>query len=119
MKALIIDDNEEITTATSFYLESINISCKVINEGKEGLDAIKKEHFDIVFLDLAMPEFSGYDILKVLYNEGLLKSNNIIIFTASSVTDNDIEEMLSLGAKSVLKKPLSIQELQATVDKFR
>ena len=119
MKALIIDDNEEITTATSFYLESINISCKVINQGKEGLEAIKKEHFDIVFLDLAMPEFSGYDILKTLYNEGLLKSNNIIIFTASSVTDNDIEEMLSLGAKSVLKKPLSIQELQATVDKFR
>src|SRR5690349_8403617 len=112
MRALIIDDNEEITTATFFYLESINISCKVINQGKEGLEAIKSEHFDIVFLDLAMPEFSGYDILKILYNEGLLQSNNIVIFTASSVTDNDIEEMLSMGAKSVLKKPLSIKELK-------
>src|SRR5919199_6888779 len=102
MKALIIDDNEEITTATSFYLESINISCKVINQGKEGLATIKKEHFDIVFLDLAMPEFSGYDILKVLKSEDLLKTINIVIFTASSVSDKDIEEFLASGAKAIL-----------------
>ena len=54
-------------------------SCKVINNGTEGLEAIKKEHFDVVFLDLAMPEFSGYDILKVLNSEGLLKTINIVI----------------------------------------
>ena len=119
MKALVIDDNEDITEAVSFYLQSNDISCKVINNGTEGLETMKKEHFDVVFLDLAMPEFSGYDILKVLKSEDLLKTINIVIFTASSVSDKDIEEFLALGAKAILRKPLSIQELQDTIDKFR
>jgi DNA-binding response OmpR family regulator len=119
MKVLIIDDNKDITRGVCFYLERIGISCKAINQGKEGLETIKKEHFDLIILDFAIPEFSGYDIFEALKSEDLLKSKNILVFTASSPTDKDIENILASGAKEILKKPLSIQELEETINRFR
>ncbi len=56
---------------------------------------------------------------RLLKDEDLLKYKNIVIFTASSVTDNEVQEMLLTGAKGVLKKPISIDDLIETVEKFR
>jgi CheY-like chemotaxis protein len=70
-------------------------------------------------LDLAMPAFSGFDIFRALKAESLLNSKNIVIFTASSVTDNEVQEMMLNGAKGVLRKPISIDELIETVERFR
>ena len=81
--------------------------------------SIKENHFDVVLLDLAMPGFSGFDIFKALKDEDLLKYKNIVIFNASSVTDNEEQGMLLSGAKGVLKKPISIDDLIKTVEKFR
>jgi DNA-binding response OmpR family regulator len=69
-------------------------------------------------VDLAMPEFSGFDIVSTLNKEGLLKFKNILLFTASSVNSKDIIELLSMGAKGVVKKPPSIDELLEAINKF-
>lgn len=119
MKVLLIDDNKDINDMVCLCLETQNITVKVVDEGREGLRSIKENHFDVILLDLAMPGFSGFDIFKALKDEGLLASKNIVIFTASSVTDNEIQEMLLTGAKGVLKKPISIDDLIETVERFR
>jgi CheY-like chemotaxis protein len=49
----------------------------------------------------------------------LLHSRNIVIFTASSMNDNKIQQMLSDGAKGLLRKPLSVEELMKIVERFR
>ena len=51
-----------------------------------------------------MSEFSGYDVFNELKKENLLSSRNIIIFTASAVTDSEIQELLNTDAKGVIKK---------------
>jgi DNA-binding response OmpR family regulator len=119
MKVLLIDDNKDINDMVCLCLETQDITVKVVDEGREGLRSIKENHFDVILLDLAMPGFSGFDIFKALKDEGLLASKNIVIFTASSVTDNEIQEMLLTGAKGVLKKPISIDDLIETVERFR
>jgi DNA-binding response OmpR family regulator len=119
MKVLLIDDNKDINDMVCLCLETQDITVKVVDEGREGLRSIKENHFDVVLLDLAMPGFSGFDIFKALKDEDLLKYKNIVIFTASSVTDNEVQEMLFTGAKGVLKKPISIDDLIETVEKFR
>jgi CheY-like chemotaxis protein len=68
-------------------------------------------------MDLAMPEFTGYDILTDLKRQNLIDKNNIIIFTASSVTDAEIEEMLKMGAKGILRKPVSIDDLTELIER--
>ena len=120
MKLLLIDDNKDLTEAIYDSLDSQDIECTIINEGKAGLDEILKERgkYNLILLDIAMPNFSGMDVLKTLKKEDLLKSENIIIFTASSITDRDIDDFVDAGAKGVLKKPVSLDELTALVEKY-
>ena len=57
--------------------------CIKINEGKIALDSIRHEKFDLILLDLAVPEFSDLDVINSLKEEAILESNNVVIFTAS------------------------------------
>ena len=118
MKVLVIDDNSEITDMLSFYLEEAGYECKVVNDGREGLKAIKLDDFDLVLLDLAMPEFSGMDVINSLKSDKLLENKNIIILTASSLHEEETEALVSDGIRSVLKKPISIEELTSVLHKF-
>jgi DNA-binding response OmpR family regulator len=105
MKVLLIEDNRDIADMVRLCLESETIVCEATEDEKVGLQSIIKDKFDAILLDLAIPEFSGFDIFRALKEENLLQSNNVLIFTASSVTDQEIKEMLSSGAKGVLRKP--------------
>ena len=118
MKVLLIEDNRDIADMVRLCLESENIVCETTDDGKVGLQSIKEDKFDAILLDLAIPEFSGFDIFRALKEENLLQSNNVLIFTASSVTDQELTEMLSSGAKGVLRKPLSIDDLIEAVQRF-
>jgi DNA-binding response OmpR family regulator len=118
MKVLLIEDNKDIADMVRLCLESENIVCEATQDGRVGLQSIKEDKFDAILLDLAIPEFSGFDIFRALKEENLLQSNNVLIFTASSVTDQELTGMLSSGAKGVLKKPLSIDDLIEAVQRF-
>ena len=111
-------DLRDIADMVRLCLESENIVCETTDDGKVGLESIKEDKFDAILLDLAIPEFSGFDIFRALKEEDLLQSNNVLIFTASSVTDQELTEMLSSGAKGVLRKPLSIDDLIEAVQRF-
>lgn len=61
---LAIDDNKEITDMLSLYFESQGIEFTAINEGIRGLEEIRNEDANLVLLDLAMPNFSGLDVVE-------------------------------------------------------
>jgi CheY-like chemotaxis protein len=118
MKLLLVDDNEEITEVISFYC-SINVDCMVVNDGKEGLEIIRKNNdFELILLDLAMPDFSGVNVVNSLKEDGLLDSRNVVIITASS-DHKMLEEIRKSGVKGILRKPCSLDELTEVIDKFR
>ena len=119
MRILVIDDSEEITEAIHFFCESMkDIECYVINDGRQGLERIKREKFDLVMLDLAMPEFSGYDVIKPLKEGGVIESNNIVVFTASSDVKT-LNEIRDSGVKEVFKKPFSLDDIIGLIEKYR
>ena len=119
MRLLVVDDNEEITEAIHFFCESKkDIECYMINDGRQGLERIKREKFDLIMLDLTMPEFSGYDVIKSLKEDGVLESKNIVVFTASSDL-KIINEIRNSGVKEVFKKPFSLDDITALIEKYR
>jgi two-component system, OmpR family, response regulator len=118
MKILVIDDSQEIAEALKFWLENEGVTVEVITDGSTGLDMIRNKQFDLILLDVAMPDFTGLDVIDSLKNEGLLESKNIIIFTASS-DKNLFERLKNSGVKGILKKPSSLQELEDLLDKYR
>jgi DNA-binding response OmpR family regulator len=64
------------------------------------LDCIRNEKFDLVLLDLAMPEFSGIDVIKSLKEEGAIESKNIDIFTAPC-DRNTMDKINDSGIKEI------------------
>jgi two-component system OmpR family response regulator len=118
MKILVIDDSQEITEVLKFWLENEGVTVDVITDGSIGLDMIRNRQFDLILLDVAMPDFTGLDVIDSLKNEGLLESKNIIIFTASS-DKNLFERLKNSGVKGILKKPSSLQELEKLLDQYR
>ena len=116
MKILIVDDNKDITEMLSRYLTVKGFDCITTNDGLNGLNLIKKEKFDTVFLDLSMPDFGGMDVIVTLEKENVLKDQRIVIFTASSITNGQIQELLAKdGIESCLRKPVQLSELLLTI----
>ena len=115
LEILIIDDNEQITKMLTTFLELKEHKCTVANDGKEGLSIIKENRHDVVLLDLAMPEFDGYSVIKDLEENNLIKDQKIIVFTASTITQEELDELVDRGASSYILKPIDINILLAKI----
>jgi two-component system, OmpR family, response regulator len=116
MKLLIVDDNASITDMLSKYLTIKGYEVSVVNGGRNALNMIQNNQFDTVLLDLSMPDFSGIDVIESLERTGHLKNQKIVLFTASSVSNKIIDELLLKdGVKTCLKKPVKLTELVQTI----
>ena len=115
LNVLIIDDNEQITKMISSFLDMSNHDCTVVNEGKEGLELIKTKQYDSIVLDLAMPEFDGYEILDTLKSEDPSQLRKIIILTASTVPIETVRKFKELGVSACLQKPVDIDQLLSRI----
>ncbi len=111
MKILGIDDNADINELLDTVLNSSGHEFSYANNGKEGLKLIKENSYDLVLLDLSMPEFTGLDVVDSLNNDGIINKQKIVLLTASSMTDSEIEELLKKGIHSCIRKPFDIPDL--------
>ena len=118
MKLLVVDDSKDITDVLMVYCESKGVECTVVNAGIDGLEIIRNNNnFDLILLDIAMPEFSGWDIIQSLKQDRLIESKNLVIFTASS-NQKLLNDIKNSGLK-VFKKPCSLDDLTELIEKYR
>ncbi len=116
LKVLVIDDNIGITDMIHKLLTVSGHECTVSNDGKNGLVLIDQQNFDTIILDLAMPEFTGIDIIESLYKSGKIKDKKIVVLTASVVNDAEEKEILAKGVKAVLRKPIDSDVLMKIIE---
>ena len=116
MKVLIIDDDQDTTGLLSRYLTAKGFENVVTTDPMEGLRHIQQEQYDVILLDIAMPEFSGLDIIHALESENILKDQKIIIFSAYAFSELVINELLEKeGVHSFLSKPLKLDTLLTAI----
>ena len=115
LNILIIDDNEQITKMLTTFLELKKHKCTVANEGKEGLKLIQEDKHDVILLDLAMPEFDGYNVIKELEEKNTIRDYKIIVFTASTITQDELDELVKRGVTSYILKPIDIDVLLSKI----
>jgi two-component system OmpR family response regulator len=118
LRLLLVDDSHEIAEVVSCYCSTKNIDCAAIENGQEGLERIRKDKFDLILLDIAMPDFTGIDIIKSIKQDGSIESKNLVVFTASS-DQRMLDEIKKSGVKEIFKKPCSLDELTGLIEKFR
>ena len=119
-KILVVDNEKEITDLVLAILDSPSYRCVAANSGRECLDILRKEKFDLVLLDLAMPEMSGLEVLSNLGENPQTRPHNIVIFTASpEYTDDDLKKASQwYGAIERVTKPFTEDELLAVIKRY-
>ena len=106
-RVLIVDDNEDISELISLILRKEDIDSKIVNNPMEVIDIIEKEKFDLILLDIMMPEMSGVELCSKIRDK---VSIPIIFLTAK----NDIvDKMLGyeIGGDDYITKPFDNREL--------
>lgn len=110
-KILIIEDDSDIADLEKDYLELSDFEVDVKNNGKAGLDAALQKSYDLIVLDLMLPEMDGYEVCKEIR-----RTLNIpIIMVSAKKEDIDKIRGLGLGADDYMTKPFSPSELVARV----
>ena len=111
MKVLIVEDDEAIANLIKINLSIEGYQCTCALDGKAGADYIEKESFDIVLLDIMLPEIDGYELLEYIKPMG----TPVIFLTAKGALDDRIKG-LRLGADDYIVKPFQIGELIARIE---
>ena len=110
-KILIIEDQQSIAELEKDYLEINHYQVDIKNNGQEGLDAALTKKYDLILLDLMLPDIDGFDICKKIRN----KKNIPILIISARGEDIDKIRGLGLGADDYISKPFSPNELVARV----
>ena len=116
MKILVVDDEEMMLKAIEFQLEKDDHEIVTAFDGKDALKIIRKEKFDLIISDIAMPNFSGLELLDHL-KEGLLDETPVILISALN-QKSIISTALELGANDFIVKPINMDELSIRVKGF-
>ena len=110
-KILIIEDEEAIADLEKDYLELSGFEVEIANRGDTGLQKAMTEEYDLIILDLMLPEVDGFDICKQVRQE----KNTPIIMVSAKKDDIDKIRGLGLGADDYIEKPFSPSVLVARV----
>ena len=117
MKILIIEDERPINNLIRSTLTADGYSCDCAFDGKEGADLIEQRQYDLILLDLMLPEISGYDLLEYIRSWGNIRAAQIpVIINSAMGKVQDRIRGLHLGAEDYLCKPFQIGELAARVE---
>ena len=107
MRILVVDDQKEILDILNILLSGEGYEVIQAENGKEALDSLKRMEFDLIILDVMMPQFNGYqtciEIRKI--------SNVPILFLSAKSQDSDKTLGYSSGGDDYLSKPFSYNEL--------
>lgn len=113
---MIVDDEPDIRELVKKHLEAVGHSIIPAENGMKCLELLKDKNPDIIFMDIRMPELSGWEIIKEIRNKGLCKDIPIVMLTVEELTlakvvKEDLEELTGY-----IEKPFSKTELIDTVE---
>lgn len=112
MRILVVEDETKIANAIKKGLEQESYAVDVANTGNDGYDLASTEDYDLLILDIMLPDLNGMEIAKKLRNKKI--EIPILMLTAKTLTQDKVNGLDS-GADDYLTKPFSFDELMARV----
>jgi two-component system, NtrC family, response regulator AtoC len=112
---LIADDDPTLRRVLADRLTHWEHAVTEVADGRAALDATERREFDVIFLDLSMPEMSGLDVLRELRDRG--SKADVVVLTAHGSVESAVEA-IRLGAADFLLKPADFELLRAVLDRL-
>jgi two-component system, OmpR family, response regulator len=111
MRILILEDEPDLASALQRALREEGFACDVARDGRSGLHELESWEYDLVVLDLMLPELDGRTVLRRLRER---KRTPVLVLTARDSTEDKVA-LLDAGADDYLTKPFQLDELLARV----
>ncbi len=112
MNIIHVDDSPEICQLYADMLATGNNTVKSVNDGREGLELVLKNDYDLILLDICMPKYSGINFIHDLKAKRPSEMKKIVIISVLELRESHKKELLKLGIHSVEEKPATIQKLE-------
>lgn len=113
-RLLVVDDNKVNRILLARGLEQQGHTVTLAEHGRQALELLRSQPFDIVLLDIEMPELNGFQVLETCLNDARLRQIPIIMTSAMDELDS-VVKCIEMGAEDYLTKPLNTVLLQARV----
>jgi DNA-binding response OmpR family regulator len=113
MRLLLVEDNDRLASLVKRGLEKVGYNTDVVTTATDALDAVEASHYDVVALDLGLPDEDGLTVLRALRRQG--KSTPVIVLTARGSVRDRVAG-LDAGADDYLVKPFALEELIARLN---
>jgi DNA-binding response OmpR family regulator len=110
IKILVVEDEKAISDLIVFNLKRNGYQCTALYDGKSAADLLEDNTFDLILLDIMLPEINGYELMEYIRPMGI----PVIFITAKASLDDRIKGLTS-GAEDYLVKPFEIAELLARI----
>ncbi len=112
-RILVVDDDPTMIKLIQFYLLKDDFHITPCTKGKDALSILKKNHFEVILIDILMPEMDGHTLLKKIKKE-LKIDTPIVVVTAHGASDN-LMKVIDDGAYDILQKPFTTNRLKLTL----
>ncbi|MEC2305411.1 MULTISPECIES: response regulator transcription factor, partial [Heyndrickxia] len=111
-KLLLVDDEERMLDLLALYLEPAGYICDKVTKGSQAIDRIQNKTYDLVLLDIMMPEMDGWEVCRKIRE----RSKVPIIMLTARTDKPDVVKGLKIGADDYISKPFDEKELLARID---
>ncbi|WP_439504615.1 ATP-binding protein [Sediminibacterium sp.] len=117
LKILVAEDNNMNQLLATKMFKKIGYIIDIANNGKEAVEMTLQNNYDLVFMDIHMPEMDGIEATEKILHSGRNKVPFIIAMTANAIKEAEAE-YLELGMKDIVTKPFTIEQLRKVLEKW-
>jgi len=114
---LVVEDNILNQKVTKVLLEDLGCIVDIASDGKSALALIERNDYDIVFMDVGLPEMDGITVTEHIRSDSAAKNTAIVGLTAH-VMEEDIQRCYDARMNEVLTKPVSLDELRKVISRL-
>ena len=111
---LVIDDSRQARLRMTKKLEAQGHSVTAVDGGAAALETLSATPFDLIMLDILMPDMDGFEVLRALKERAQLTDIPVIVVSALEDTKSE-ERCKQLGARAFMTKPVNAEELEAKI----
>ncbi len=113
LRVLLVEDNVVNQKVAQWMLQKLGYSCEIVNRGQEAIAALQQASYDVILMDIEMPEMDGFTTTRSIRQENSIAGNApyIIALTAYAMV-GDREKCLQAGMQDYLPKPLRLEDLK-------
>ena len=113
MRILIAEDNKTLQLLTQKMLSKVGAHVEVADNGREALQLVQRDSFDLVITDLNMPEMNGLELIEQLTKQDF---KGTILGCTAAITGKETDQMINKGAKEVITKPISLDQIEQALN---